>query len=89
VRTFWGENLLTSVVEFEANATIPSHSHPHEQITYLLEGDLEANIAGEIRQMQAGDLMVIPGGVEHFVKVGPKAARALDVFNPVREDLKY
>ena len=30
-RTFWGNNVLLSIVEFEPNSDVPSHTHPHEQ----------------------------------------------------------
>ncbi len=89
IRTFWGENLLLSVVDFEANAVVPGHSHPHEQIIYLLEGNIEIGIEGNTQSLRAGEFMIVPGGVEHSVKVGSQPARGLDIFSPVREDLKY
>ena len=88
-RTFWGENLMLAVVDLDANATIPAHSHPHEQGGIVLEGELEFNIAGEMKQVHPGDLYIIPGGIEHSVKVGPAAARVMDIFSPVREEYKY
>lgn len=30
-RTFWGEQMLFSLVEVDAGATVPRHTHPHEQ----------------------------------------------------------
>ncbi len=88
-RTFWGENLTLAVVDLEANAVLPTHNHPHEQGGYLLEGEFELTIGDETRTIQAGDLYVIPGGVNHTVKVGSKPTRVLDIFSPVREDFKY
>ena len=89
IRTFWGEKQLLSLVELDANITLPKHSHPHEQSTFVLEGELEFHLGGETRLLQAGDLVIIPGGIEHFVKVGPMQTRVLDTFSPVREDFKY
>jgi quercetin dioxygenase-like cupin family protein len=89
IRTFWGEQQLLSVVELDANTILPRHSHPHEQSTFVLEGELEFVLGGETRRIRAGELVIIPGGVEHFVKVGPMTTRVLDTFSPVREDLKY
>ena len=88
-RTFWGEAHLLSLVDLDANTTLPSHSHPHEQSTIVLFGELEFVLGEETQTLKAGELVVIPGGVEHFVKVGPVPTRVLDVFVPVREDLKY
>jgi quercetin dioxygenase-like cupin family protein len=88
-RTFWGENLLLALVDLEANTVLPTHSHPHEQSTYVLEGELEFDVAGESRTVKPGNVIVIPGDAEHTVKVGAQPARVLDVFSPVREDFKY
>jgi quercetin dioxygenase-like cupin family protein len=89
IRTFWGELHSLSLVELDANTILPRHSHPHEQSTFVLEGELEFELGGETRTIRAGELVMIPGGVEHFVKVGPMPTRVLDTFSPVREDLKY
>ena len=88
-RTFWGENMLLAVVDLDANAVIPPHNHPHEQGGIVLEGELEFDIAGDIKMLHPGDLYIIPGGVAHSVKVGPEKARLLDIFSPVREEYKF
>ena len=89
IRTFWGEKMLLAVVNLEANALLASHSHPHEQCSYVLEGELEFHIAKEVRLLRPGELVVIPGGTEHFVKVGALPAKVLDIFSPPREEFKY
>jgi quercetin dioxygenase-like cupin family protein len=89
IRTFWGEQLLLSLVELDANTVLPRHSHQHEQSTFVIEGELEFELGGETRTIRSGELVIIPGGVEHFVKVGPMPTRVLDTFSPLREDLKY
>jgi quercetin dioxygenase-like cupin family protein len=88
-RTFWGQNLLAGVVDLDANAVLPEHSHPHEQITFVVSGELHFDLAGEKRTLCPGDLVVIPGGVPHSAVVGPAPAKVLDVFSPVREDMQY
>jgi len=89
IRPFWGENLLVGVVYLEPNTVVPSHSHPHEQCSYLLEGEMEFILGGERRFLHPGELVIIPGGTEHSVIAGPQPIRVLDIFSPVREDLKF
>jgi len=89
IRTFWGENLLISVVDFEAHADVPCHSHSQEQIIYLLEGNLEVHIGERIYTLRPGEFVIVPGEMEHSAKVGDQPAKGLDIFSPVREDLKY
>jgi quercetin dioxygenase-like cupin family protein len=88
-RTFWGQNLMLAVVDLDAEALLPNHTHPHEQAGIVLEGELNFTIDGETRQLKPGDVYIIPGEVEHSVVVGNKSAKVLDVFSPVREEYKY
>ena len=88
-RTFWGENILLSLVEIDANSEVPAHTHPHEQAGMLIEGELEMGVDGEVKLLKPGDMYIIPGGVEHYAKCGDVAALALDIFSPVREEFKY
>ncbi len=88
-RTFWGERMLLALVDLDANAVIPEHSHPHEQGGIVIQGEPEFTIAGEVRKLKPGDMYVIPGGVGHSVIVGPQPAQVLDIFSPVREEYKY
>ncbi len=48
-RTFWGENILLSLVEIDANSEVPTHTHPHEQAGMLVQGELEMGVAGDGR----------------------------------------
>ena len=87
-RTFWGENLMLAVVRFDPGAEVPAHEHPHEQAGTVLSGQVEFVIGGETRLLSAGDIYLIPSNIEHSAKAGPDPAEVLDVFNPVRNDLK-
>ena len=88
-RTFWGENILLSLVEIDANSEVPTHTHTHEQAGMLVEGELEMGVAGEVKLLKPGDMYIILGAVEHYAKCGYIAAVALDIFSPVREEFKY
>ena len=88
-RTFWGKNMLLSLVEIDANSLVPLHTHPHEQGGIVVEGELEMGIGGEVRTLKPGDMYIIPGNVEHYAKSGDHPAKALDIFSPVREEFKY
>ena len=89
IRTFWGNEMLLSIVDLAANAVVPAHSHLHEQAGVVISGELEMTISGETRLLKPGDTYIIPGGVEHGAMTGDTPARALDIFSPVREDYQY
>lgn len=89
LRTFWGEKMLLALVDLDSHATVPAHSHLHEQSGILLSGELELTIAGEARRLSPGDMYLIPGGVEHSARTSDVPAQVLDVFSPVREEYKF
>ena len=55
----------------------------------MLKGELDFTIGGETRLLHPGDLYIIPGGVDHEVKVGGTPAKVLDILSPVREEYEY
>ena len=81
-----GEKAMMTIFDFELNAVIPSHKHPHEQITYILEGELEFTVEGETMLLRKGDGVVIPSNQEHSAKVLKAPAKAVDAWYPRRED---
>ena len=78
--------MMLSLVEFEPGAVVEPHSHPHEQVGLLVEGELTFTIGDHKETVQPGDMWRIPGGVVHSAVAGDQPVKALDVFHPVRED---
>jgi len=83
-----GEKMTLSIVDLEPHAVVEEHSHPHEQIGYMVEGEAEFVIEGESFRVRAGQIWRLPGGVRHKVIAGDRPTRAIDVFYPVREDFE-
>jgi quercetin dioxygenase-like cupin family protein len=82
-----GEHITLSFVDIKQGAQLPEHSHPHEQITYILEGELDMVIGGEKMLLTPGMVHVIPGNVPHSA-YARTAVKVLDAFSPVREDYR-
>ena len=74
-------------VEFRADTVLPMHSHPHEQVTYVLSGRVQLTVGRETAILTAGMVMLVPGGVTHG-GIALTDARVIDVFSPVREDYR-
>lgn len=81
-----GASLMMMEVHFEEGAEGYEHSHPHEQMSYCLKGQVEFTIEGEKTVISAGETIVIPGGARHGAKA-LKPSALLDCFTPLREDL--
>jgi quercetin dioxygenase-like cupin family protein len=67
------------------NAVVPTHSHEHEQVSYVLSGALRFTVGGEEILVRGGEVLQIPSWLEHGVTV-VEDAEVIDVFSPVRQD---
>ena len=84
------ENLMVAVLEFTSGPWArpePPHSHPHEQASYVAQGEIIFYCEGEDDQhLKAGDMYAVPSGKKHTVKLLTEKVRLIDSFCPVRED---
>jgi quercetin dioxygenase-like cupin family protein len=87
-RPLFGEGAMLNLIEFEPGATVPLHSHEHEQLGIVLRGMQALVVNGEAHELGPLEGYVLPGGVEHSAYCGPEGALVLDVFRPVREDYR-
>jgi quercetin dioxygenase-like cupin family protein len=55
-------------VDFTPGASFPRHSHPGEEIIYVIEGTLEYVIEGKSARVKAGDVLFVPAGAIHSAK---------------------
>ncbi|MFO0958301.1 MAG: cupin domain-containing protein [Isosphaeraceae bacterium] len=88
LRAVCGEQMMLSVVDLEPGSIVQEHSHPHEQLGYLVSGVVDFTVGGVTRRLKAGDRWVIPGGVPHKVVTIEGPAVAIDIFHPIREDYR-
>lgn len=72
-----GRQVVQQRVDIGPEAPAVRHTHPGEEVIYILEGSLEYEVDGQPpRTCQAGDALTIPAGVVHAVRntSGGKAA---------------
>lgn len=84
-RVLAGEKGMIVWWKVKAGAHAAAHTHPHEQIFWMLKGRMEFRLGDERRVVGPGELAVIPGGVEHEAWF-PEDCEVIDVFTPPRED---
>ena len=63
-----GREMLQVIVEITPGATAPLHTHPGEEIIYILEGTLEYEIGGKLSRVKAGDVLFVPAGTAHLAR---------------------
>jgi quercetin dioxygenase-like cupin family protein len=64
-----GREMIQVVVGFAPGEAAPRHSHPGEEIVYVLEGTLEYRLDGQPPvTRKAGEVLFIPAGAIHAAK---------------------
>ena len=82
-----GENNMVLWGKIDAGSHVPNHSHPNEQITWLMGGRLATAIGDEPETIvEAGQIMIIPAGVEHETKYLTDC-EIVEFFSPPRTDM--
>ncbi|HHE0555813.1 TPA: cupin domain-containing protein [Vibrio parahaemolyticus] len=79
------DSMMSVEVHFEEGAIGAMHSHPHEQLTYVLSGEFEFTIGDEKKIVKTGDTMYKEPNIEHGC-VCLKAGVLIDTFTPMRKD---
>jgi len=84
---FSGDGATLAFTTLEPGHTARPHSHPHEQIVYVLAGELRFVVGEEEAVLRAGDMLVVPPGVEHWAEtIGEVPALDLSIFSPRRDE---
>lgn len=82
-----GNTCTFGYVDIKAGTIMPTHHHVHEQITYVLEGELEMTIGAETIVLTAGMVNIIPSNMPHSA-IAHIPCKLIDFFSPVREDYR-
>jgi len=81
----YGDKSLMVEFRLQKGATLPLHSHPHEQTGYLVQGQIRLTVGEDIHEVLPGDSWCIPGDVLHGAEIVEESV-AVEVFAPLRED---
>ncbi|MFI5187436.1 MAG: cupin domain-containing protein [Chitinophagales bacterium] len=82
-----GDKQSFGYVEIKKGSVLPEHHHVHEQITYIIEGQLNMVIGGEPCPLTSGMYHVIPSNIPHSA-IAITDCKVIDTFSPVRDDYK-
>jgi len=80
-----GGAMMTVQFAFEKGAVGTPHTHPHEQVGYVLQGRFELTLGNDKTTLEAGDTYYVPSNTVHGV-VALEDGVLRDVFTPQRQD---
>lgn len=64
-----GRQLIQVRVDFDPGYTSPWHTHPGEEIIYVIEGSIEYQVKGQsTKTYKAGEVLIVPYGTPHLAK---------------------
>jgi quercetin dioxygenase-like cupin family protein len=64
-----GYETVQARIDFEAHTAFGKHSHPGEEVIYVLDGVLEYEVEGQSPvTLKAGEVLFIPAGVVHSAR---------------------
>ncbi len=81
-----GQNLMICRLKFDPFVVTPAHSHPHEQVTLVMQGKVKFILGDDEKIMSAGDVLHFPSNHWHGATMLDEEVVLIDIFSPIRED---
>ena len=81
-----GENVMMVRFTFEPFLVTPEHTHPHEQMTLVVQGKVKFFIEGEVKIVSPGDVLHFPPHNRHGATMLDEEVVLIDIFSPIRND---
>ena len=82
----YGGNLMLVQFNFEAGVASWSHSHTHEQVGYVVSGEIDFVMEGQpTTRLRAGGSYYVPPNAKHNIMTYAPTV-LIDAFTPVRQD---
>jgi len=65
---------------------LPEHKHLHEQISYVLEGDVEATVGTSSKTLHPGDVYSVKSNTSHSCRALGQPVRIVVASSPLLRD---
>jgi quercetin dioxygenase-like cupin family protein len=87
---FRGDDVLMVMNWLTPGMEVNPHSHPFEQIAYIVQGRMKFVVGDDVFEVGPGSVIRIPPNVMHCGEpIGDETVLNLDVFSPIREDYRH
>lgn len=80
-----GRSQMLAQTYLKQGALVPLHRHDNEQMTYVLQGALRFQVAGEVMIVREGEVLLIAAGTPHQAEALEDTFQ-LDIFSPPRAE---
>jgi quercetin dioxygenase-like cupin family protein len=59
-----------TLFSFDAGQGLSEHTSPYDAVVYILDGEAEISIGGEMKRVKAGEMLVMPANIPHGLHAG-------------------
>ncbi len=81
----WDGDVMIARTDVEGGYVVPLHSHPNEQVTWVMSGKWRFHLDGKSVDVGPGEMIFIPKNMLHTVDA-VETLVAYDIFTPPRKD---
>lgn len=81
-----GKNIMICRLKFAPFIVTPAHSHPHEQMTFVVQGKVRFVLGESECIVSAGEVLHFPSDYWHGATMLDEEVVLIDIFSPIRED---
>jgi quercetin dioxygenase-like cupin family protein len=81
------ENMTFAYWTVKAESSLSAHTHEHEQVVNVTDGEFELTIDGKKKILKPGEVAVVPSNAHHAGRAITDC-KIIDVFYPIREDYR-
>jgi len=76
-----GREVVQQMVELQPGTVVGKHTHPGEEVSVVLEGELRLEVTGKPAvTIKAGQAFTVPSGVVHAATAGPAVTKLLATY---------
>ena len=88
IKAITGERMQLIWARFEPGGEYETHSHRHEQFSFILQGRMRLRVGDQERIVTAGDIWHAPPNVVHGGEIlGDEPVIFVDCFTPIRQEI--
>ena len=89
VRPFYLHSTCLAILDMEPGSVLPEHKHIHEQITFILKGELEITIDFNTRIVRKGELFSVRSNKPHSYRALGEPVQMVVASSPLLNDYVF
>jgi len=89
VKPFYLLSTCLAILEMNPGSLLPEHKHLHEQISYVLEGEVEVTVDVSSKTLRPGDLFSVRSNTSHSCRALEQPVKIVMASSPLLRDYVF